>query len=100
MKTTDTHAFVNQFLAWLLVTFCISGSLGVGTVWMRHQISATANANRKRDADIAALNRHLDETNTLIEGEQIKPVLLRRNAEWHLGLVQAADTQIVRVTED
>jgi hypothetical protein len=100
MKTTDTHAFVNQFLVWLLVTFCCSGSLGLGLVWMRHQISATANANRKREAQIADLKRRIDETTTKIEGEQSSDVLRRRNADWHLGLAPRAETQVVNVTED
>ena len=100
MKTTDSHAFVNQFLVWLLVTFSASGSIGLGMVWMRHQISATANANRRLEARIADVQRRIDETTTAIEGETIKSVLVRRNAEWHLGLVQAAETQIVCMPED
>ena len=100
MKTTDTHAFVNQFLVWLLVTFTCTGSLGLGVVWMRHQISATANANRKLEARIDDIKRHIDETATKIEGEQSSDVLRRRNAEWHLGLAPRAETQLVHVTED
>ncbi len=100
MKTTDTHAFVNQFLVWLLVTFCFSGSIGLGTVWMRHQISVTANSNRKLEARIADLQRHLDETSTAIEGEKGSDVLRRRNAEWHLGLMAPAETHLVQMPED
>jgi hypothetical protein len=100
MKTTDTHAFVNQFLIWLLVTISASGSVGLSMVWVRHQISATANANRKLEASIADVQRHIDETTTAIEGEKGSDVLRRRNTEWHLGLVQATDVQIVRVTDD
>jgi hypothetical protein len=100
MKTPDTHAFVNQFLVWLLVTLSVSGSIGVGTVWFRHQISATANANRLREARLADLQRRIDETTTLIAGEQITSVLQARNALWRLGLVPATDAQVVRVSED
>jgi hypothetical protein len=100
MKTTDTHAFVNQFLVWLLVTLCIGGSVGLGSVWMRHQISATANANRILEARIADVQRRIDETTTAIEGEQGSDVLRRRNADWRLGLLPATDAQVVRVTED
>jgi hypothetical protein len=100
MKTTDTHAFVNQFLVCLLVTFCFSGSIGLGTVWMRQQISATANANRKLAARIADLQRRINETNTVIEGEQTSDVLRRRNADWRLGLELTTDTQVVRMPED
>ncbi len=100
MKTTDSHAFVNQFLIWLLVTFSASGSIGLGMVWMRHQISATANANRRLEARIADVQRRIDETTTAIEGEKGSDVLRRRNAEWHLGLVQATEIQIVRMPDD
>ena len=100
MKTTDTHAFVNQFLVWLLVTLCVSGSIGLGSVWMRHQISAIANANRLLEARLADLQRHLDETTTAIEAEQGSEALRRRNAEWRLGLLPVTDAQVVRVTVD
>ena len=100
MKTTDTHAFVNQFLVWLLVSLSTSGAVGLGLVWVRHQISATANANRKLEARIADLERRIDETNTAIEGEKGSDVLRRRNAEWHLGLVPATDAQVVRMPAD
>ena len=100
MKTTDTHAFVNQFLVWLLVTLCVGGSIGLGSVWMRHQISATANANRILEARIADVQRHIDETTTAIESEQGSDVLRRRNADWRLGLLPVTDAQVVRVTED
>jgi hypothetical protein len=100
MKTTDTHAFVNQFLVWLLVTFSFSGSIGLGLVWMRHQISATANANRKLEARLADVQRQIDETKTKIEGEQSSDILRRRNTEWHLGLAPRAETQVLHVTED
>ena len=36
MKKTDTHAFVNQLLVYTLVMICFSGSIGLGTVWLRH----------------------------------------------------------------
>ncbi len=100
MKTSDTHAFVNQFLVWLLVTFTCSGSVGLSLVWMRHQISATANANRKLEARIADVERHLDEMRTMVEGEQSSDVLRRRNAEWHLGLMPRSETQVVAMPED
>lgn len=100
MKTTDTHAFVNQFLVWLLVTFASAGSLGLGLVWMRHQISATANANRKLEARIDDVKRHIDEMTTKIEGEKSSDVLRRRNAEWHLGLRLPDENQLVHVAED
>jgi hypothetical protein len=96
----NSHAFINQLLVCLLVTFCFSGSIGLGTVWMRHQISLTANANRSLELHIAEIERHLAETATFIETEQSNDVLRRRNTELRLGLVQPQETQFVRLTED
>jgi len=99
MKISN-HAFVNQLLVYTLVMICFSGSIGLGTVWMRHQISLTANATKVLDARIAELDRRLDETKTLLEAEQDPEVLKQRNVAWHLGLVQPTPDQIVRLPGD
>lgn len=95
----NSHAFINQLLVCLLLTFCVSGSIGLGTVWMRHQISLTANANKTLEYRIAEVERHLAETATIIETEQSNDVLRRRNAELGLRLVQPAESQVVRITQ-
>jgi hypothetical protein len=84
---TTNHAFVNQFVIYTLLTICFSGSIGLGTVWMRHQISITANANKVLEARLAELKRHLAETNTAIEIQQSPAVLRQRNASMNLGLI-------------
>jgi Tfp pilus assembly protein PilN len=100
MKISSTHGFVNQLLIYTLVMICFSGSIGLGTVWMRHQISLTANSTKHLDARIAEVERRLAETTTAAETERDTNVLLRRNSEWRLGLVQPNQTQIVHVAED
>lgn len=100
MHRSSNHAFVNQLLVYTLVMICFTGSIGLGTVWMRHQISLTANAAKVLDARIAEVERHINETTAVIEAEQDTAVLKRRNAEWRLGLVQPAPEQIVRVQGD
>ena len=84
---TANHAFVNQFVIYTLLTICFTGSIGLGTVWMRHQISITANANKVLEARLAELKRHLAETNTAIEIQQSPAVLRQRNASMNLGLI-------------
>lgn len=84
---SNTQAFVNQFVIYTLVTICFSGSIGLGTVWMRHQISLTANANKELESRLAELKRHLAETNTAIEVQQSPAVLMQRNTAMNLGLV-------------
>ena len=100
MKTSDTHAFANQLLVCLLVAFGVGGSVGLGTVWMRHQNALLANSNRVLLAQIAAVERRIAETKTQVEGEQTLDVLRRRNAEWQLGLAPANEHQVTRVTDD
>jgi len=100
MNLSSNNGFVNQLLVYTLVMIGFSGSIGLGTVWMRHQISVTANSNKQLDARIAAVERHLAETITAAEGERDTQVLLRRNAEWKLGLVAPNQAQIVRLGED
>lgn len=100
MKAFTSHGFINQLLVYSLVMICFSGSIGLGTVWMRHQISLTANATKQLDARISAIERHLTEATAAAETERDTNVLLRRNAEWKLGLVPPNQAQIVHVTED
>jgi hypothetical protein len=95
-----TQAFVNQFMVYALVAICGSASIGLGTVWMRHQISLAANANKVLEASIADLERRIEETDAAIAAEQDPAVLNRRNLEWRLGLVAPGETQVSRVSED
>lgn len=99
MNKSGPHAFVNQLLVYSLVMICVSGSVGLGTVWLRYQISVTANRNKLLETRIAEVERHLAETNTAIETEQGPGMLMRRNTEWHLGLVQTKESQISHVSE-
>jgi hypothetical protein len=101
MQKTDTHAFVNQLLVYTLVMICFSGGVGLGTVWLRYQISVTARRNKDLETRIAEVERHLAETTTAIETEEGPGMLMNRNAEMHLGLVQASEAQVVaRVNQD
>ena len=96
----NSHAFVNQLFVCLLVTLCVGGTIGIGTVWMRHQISVTANANRALAARLAEFERHLAETKTLLERAQRPDELRRLNTDFRLGLVLASEAQVMHVTED
>ncbi|MCR6656310.1 MAG: hypothetical protein NVV63_10945 [Opitutus sp.] len=100
MNTSTSHAFVNQMVVYTLVMIFFSGSVGLGTVWMRHQISITANTNKVLDARIAELDRRIAETTTAVESERDPQTLLRRNTEWNLGLVAPRQEQVVHVPDD
>ncbi len=99
MNKKDTHAFVNQLLVYTLVMICFSGSVGLGAVWLRHQISTTANNTKRLEQRIVETERRLSELNTQVTAEQSIDVLARRNSEWRLGLVLPKEPQVVRVSE-
>ena len=87
---------MNQLLIYTLVMIGFSGSVGMGAVWLRHQISVTANRTKQIEARIAEVERHFRETEATIGTLQGPEALKQRNAEWGLGLVSPNDSQIVR----
>jgi hypothetical protein len=96
----NSQAFVNQLLVCLLVTMTFGGSIGLGTVWMRHQISLTAKANRALDAAISEINQRSDDIEALIRSEQ-RPELLRQlNLEMRLGLVPTNEVPVILVPDN
>jgi len=97
---TGARAFVNQFMVYALVAICGSASIGLGAVWMRHQISLVANENKDLEAAIAKVEHQIEETDAAIASEQDPTVLNRKNTEWRLGLVPPGETQVRRVAED
>jgi hypothetical protein len=99
-KKESSRAFVNQFMVIALVAICGCSTIGLGTVWMRHQISIAANANKVLEASIGDLERRVEETDAAIAAEQDPAVLIRRNSEWRLGLMPPTETQVHRVPDD
>lgn len=96
----NSQAFVNQLLVCLLVTMAVGGSLGLGTVWVRHQISLTAKANRALLAEITEVNRRSDDIEAQIRSEQ-RPELMRQlNLEFRLGLAPMNEVPTVHITEN
>lgn len=100
MHKNDRHAFVNQLLVYTLVMICFTGSIGLGTVWLRNQMAQTANSIKSYEYRTAEVERRLAETSALIGSEQSPVTLIRRNEEWRLGLVAPTGPQIVRISEN
>jgi hypothetical protein len=96
----NPSAFANQLLLCVLVTVCTGGSIGLGTVWMRHQISVTAKLNRDLGAEIARLERLLDEQKTIIETEQAPDRLRALNTTLRLGLVPMSEIPVLHVPDN
>jgi len=91
---------VNQIVVCLLVTICFGGTVGLGTVLMRHQISTTANLNRQLTAELTEMRRLISEKTAAIEGEQHPELLRGLNTRMQLGLVPMNDVPLYNVTED
>lgn len=94
----NSQAFVNQLLVCLLVTIGFGGTIGLGTVWMRHQISVTANANRLLAAKIDEVERRIEEMTTRLETEKRPEVLRQLNSQFRVGLVRIDEVPVVNVT--
>jgi hypothetical protein len=100
MDRSSAHAFVNHLLVYALVSLGCAGSVGVGMVWMRHQISLVANDNKTLEGRLAATERRIEESTAAIAAEQNPAVLTQRNAAWRLGLVPPQQGQVLDVAED
>jgi len=83
----DTQAFANQLLVTTLVMIALTGSIGMGTVWMRHQISTTANRTKVLQARLTETERLTNSTRADVERAQDPAMLKLLNAQWRLGLV-------------
>lgn len=100
MKKSETHAFVNQLLVYTLVVIGFSGSIGLGTVWLRHQISVTANTVKRLEARLAEVKRHSDEKEAEIGSAESPAMLELRNEQWQLGLQPPAPNQVQHIDID
>ena len=99
MNKTETHGFVNQLLVYTLVMICFTGSIGMGTVWLRQQMAQTANTIKQMEIRSDTIERRLAETTAQISAESSSDALARRNTLWSLGLSAPKELQIVRVTD-
>ena len=99
MRPPPPNAFVNRLIALTLFLLVFSGSLGLGAVWVRQEISQPANRSRALEVRIADAERHLDEVNAEVAAAVNPGALLQQNQAMHLGLVLPREIQVVRVRE-
>jgi hypothetical protein len=99
MKPPPAHAFVNRLIALTLLLLVFSGSLGLGAVWMRQELSQAANRSRSLEMKMANVERRLDEVNAEVAAAVNPDVLLQQNQFMRLGLVSPREIQVVRVGE-
>jgi hypothetical protein len=97
---TSSPAFVNSLLVYSLVAIGCTGTVGLGMVWSRHEISILANDNKQLATRIAGLDRQCQETMAEIAAQQDPVALLQSNARWNLGLVPPAPDHLFYVNQD
>ena len=100
MRTSTAYAFINQLLVYTLVMLVFTGSIGFGTVWLRHEISLAANRNKLLQADLAEVQRQIDQFTAEIAAAKNPDTLIRLNSEMRLGLVPPREEQSEHVAVD
>ena len=99
MKPTLARTEVNRLIAMVLFLLVFSGSLGLGAVWMRGEISRTANFSRSLEGKINDVERRLDEVNAQVASAVNPDALIRQGEFMNLALVSPREIQVVRVPE-
>jgi len=88
---------VNRLIAMVLFLLVFAGSLGLGAVWMRGEISRTANSSRALQGRINDVERRIDEVNAQVAAAVNPDALLRQGEFMNLALVSPREIQVVRV---
>ncbi len=99
MKPPPASALVNRLILLTLCALVFGGSLGLGAVWMRQEISQTANASRALHVKLEDIERRLDEVNAQVAAAVNPDALLRQNQAMRLALAAPREPQVVRVGE-
>jgi hypothetical protein len=90
---------VNRLLLATILLLAFAGSIGLATVWLRHQISEVAQSNKQMQQRVVEVQRRTAETNAEIAAALNPEVLLSQNSVLRLGLEMPRDYQIVSVAE-
>jgi hypothetical protein len=99
MKSAPSLTLVNRSIALTLLLLVFSGTLGLGAVWMRGEISRTANQSRALQGRITDVERRLDEVNAQVASAVNPDALLRQAQAMNLALASPRELQVVRVPE-
>jgi hypothetical protein len=99
-KAPSQSALWNRLLIATVLLLLFAGTIGLATVWLRHQVSEVAAANQKAQIRISELDRRIAEVNSQVAAGLSPDVLLRQNTRLRLGLAAPRDNQIVRVDEE
>lgn len=100
MHKSAANAFINQVLVYTLVMLVFTGSIGFGTVWLRHEISLAADRNKKLEARMVEVQRQLEQLTAEVAAGQNPDTLIRLNSQMRLGLVPPQPDQSAYVAGD
>lgn len=99
-KTKPKGGVVNSLFLLTLFMLAYMAAIGFGTVWLRYQISVTANTNKELEGEIQDTQRRLNEVTAEVAFAESPEQLLKKNQELHIGLIQPREDQVVRATGD
>lgn len=99
MKPPPASNLVNRVILLTLMLLVFTGTLGLGAVWMRQEISQTANRSRALEDRITDVSRRLDEVNADVASAVNPDALIRQNGAMRLALAAPRELQVVRVPE-
>lgn len=91
---------VNSVFLLTLVMLAYAGIIGFGKVWMRHEVSVSANASKVLEQEITDAQRRLADLSAKIAVARGTDQLLRLNAQLGLNLVQPSEEQVIRTRDD
>jgi hypothetical protein len=100
MNKSAANAFINQVLVYTLVMLVFTGSIGFGTVWLRHEISLAANRNKNLRTHLDEVQRHLDQLTAELAAAKNPDALIRLDSSMRLGLDLPRQEQVERVAGD
>jgi hypothetical protein len=100
MKSRPAHVALNRILFFSFLLLVYAGTIGFGTVWLRHQIAVAANENKVIEQGIVEIERRLSEVDAELAASLSPEFLILRNRELDLRLARPSESQIVRISED
>lgn len=99
-RPRSSDGTVNSLILLTVFMLAYVAAIGAATVWLRHQISVTANANRLLEVRLGEVQRRIGEAAAEVAFAQSPEQLMRRNLELGLNLVRPREEQVIRATED
>jgi len=100
MRRSASSAFVNQLVVYATAALVFTGSIGFGTVWLRHEVSVAANRNKNLQGRIAEVQRRLDQLTAEIAAAKTPDNLIRLDSSMRLGLDMPRQEQVEHVSEN